>query len=233
MNPVDALMGLQKPDGSIGGSYANPYSTAEAIIGLAGIPLSNLGVSPVSHRAGLAVFYGDNSFFTTCVSFTENSLTGLKLLQRSGLKVETATNPTQGIAVCKIAEIGNTSNDCFGSMPNYWSYWQMGGNGLAYSVIGADQSQVVDGGVDAWIWGSGNPPPLITYQNICEGVAFVLPTATPGSIPIATSIPTTIPSGSTSTVAGAQTGSTVYLIFAAMLLILGVVIIYLIRSHRK
>ena len=79
INPLDALMGLQKPDGSIGGTYANPYSTAEAIIGLSGIPLSNFGNFPTIHRAGLVVFWGDNSLFTTCISFTESSMSGLDL----------------------------------------------------------------------------------------------------------------------------------------------------------
>ena len=241
MNPVDALMGLQKADGSIGGAYANPYSTAEAIIGLSGIPLSDLGVSPVSHRAGLAVFYGDNSFFTACVSFTESSITELELLQRSGLTVGTATNPNQGIAVCKIGGLGDESSDCFGSMPNYWSYW-LKGYGWEYSVLGADRGQVMDGSVNAWSWGTGTPPPSITFQNICEGAAYVLPTAeqasvtptdTPGTTPVPTAIPTTIPTQTPSSIVGAQTGSGVYLIFAAMLLVLGVVIIYLIRSHRK
>ena len=156
-NPLDALMSMQKPDGSIGGTYANSYSTAEAIIGLSGIPLANLGVEPASHKAGLVIFYGNDSLFTTCISFTESSISGLDLLDRSGLDVQTATNPNQGTAVCKIGEVGSPSSDCFGSMPNYWSYWQMRANGWDYSVKGADQSLVTDGGVNAWSWGTGKP----------------------------------------------------------------------------
>jgi len=241
-NPVDALLNLQKPDGSIGGMYANTYSTAEAIIGLSGIPLSYLGISPTSHRAGLAIFSGDNSLFTTCVSFTESTITGLDLLQRSGLAIETATNPTQGTAVCKIGHVGDASNNCFGSMPNYWSYWQLGENGWGYSVVGADQSQVVDGGVYAWSWGAGDPPAILTFQNICEGVAFVLPTATETSIPptdtpqptlIPTLVPATMPPQPIATVAPAKTGVGGYIVYASILLVLGALIIYLIRSRIK
>jgi hypothetical protein len=241
-NPVDALLSLQKPDGSIGGSYANTYSTAEAIIGLSGIPLSNLGISPVSHQAGLAVFYGDNSVFTACVSFPESSITGLDLLQRSGLAIETATNPNQGTAVCKIGDVGDSSNDCFGSMPNYWAYWQQGENGWEYSVVGADQRKVMDGGVNAWSWGSGNPPALITFQNICEGVAFVLPTATVTSIPptdtpqptpVPTLVPATVPPQPTVAVAAAKNGAGSYIVYASILLVLGALIIYLIRFRGK
>jgi hypothetical protein len=240
-NPVDALMSLQKPDGSIGGTYANTYSTAEAIIGLSGKPLSNLGVAPVSHRAGLAIFGGDNSLFTTCISFTEDSITSLDLLQRSGLAIETATNPNQGTAVCKIGEEGDPSNDCFGSMPNYWSYW-LNGNGWEYSVIGADQGQVKDGSVNAWSWGTGNPPPLISFQNICEGATYVLPTAeqtiasptnTSAASPVPTSIPPTLPPQPTPTVTGTQRGVGTYIVYASILIVFGVLIIYLISSRKK
>ncbi len=241
-NPLDALMSLQKPDGSIGGTYANSYSTAEAIIGLSGIPFSNLGAAPASYRAGLVIYYGDATLFTTCLTFTESSLNGLELLQRSGLAVQTATNPNQGTAVCKIGEVGSPSSDCFGSMPNYWSYWQMGTNGWDYSVKGADQSPVTDGIVNAWSWGSGNPPPLLTFQNTCEGVAYVLPTSTPTSAPaetvplptlVATIVPATQPPQATPTAAGAGRTAGSYIVYASILLVLGVLIIYLIRSNRK
>jgi hypothetical protein len=242
-NPLDALMSLQKPDGSIGGTYANPYSTAEAIIGLSGIPLTNLANPLANHRAGLVIYYRDDSIFTTCVSFTESSLTGLQLLERSDLTIETATDPTKGTAVCKIDGVGSPSSDCFGGMPNYWSYWQMGANVWEYSVTGADQAKVTDGAVNAWSWGSGNPPSLITFQNTCEGVAIVLPTPTQTSVPptgtteptAATTVTsTTLPpiATSTPTPAGTQKATGSYIVYASILLVLGVLIIYLFRSRR-
>jgi hypothetical protein len=241
-NPVDALQGLQKADGSIGGTYSNPYSTAEAIIGLSGIPLADLGISPANQQAGLAVFYGNNSLFTTCEIFAGNSITGMDLLQRSGLGIETATNPNQGTAVCKIEDVGDAASDCFGSMPDYWSYWQLGENGWQYSVVGAEQSQVVDGGVYAWSWGVGDPPPVLTFQNICEGVAFALPTATLTAMPATdtpqtTSEPTYVPptsaTQSTETSLPTKTGMGTYILYASILLVLGALIIYLIHSHNK
>ena len=50
-NPLTALASLQKPDGSIGGTYANAYSTIEAIYGLTGTPLYNLGALARAQRA--------------------------------------------------------------------------------------------------------------------------------------------------------------------------------------
>lgn len=242
INPVDALLGLLKSDGAIGGTYANTYSTAEAIIGLAGIPLSNFGIARVTHRAGLAIFSGDTTLYTTaCISYTETSITGLDLLKRSPLPIETATNPTQGTAVCKIGEVGDASNNCFGSMPNYWAYWQLGKDGWEYSTVGVEQSQVVDGGVYAWSWGTGNPPPVLTFQNICEGVVFVLPTTTATfqpptqtsqPSPIATLVPTVMAPEPTAAPSAARANTSNYLVYAAILLVLGLVIIYLMRSRR-
>jgi hypothetical protein len=241
-NPLDALVSLQKPDGSIGGTYANSYSTAEAILGLSGIPLSRLGQGSVTHRAGLVVFYGGDSYDTRCISYTESSLTGLDLLLHSGLTVETATNPSQGTAVCKIGATGSPSFDCFGGMPDYWSYWQLGANGWEYSATGADQTQVMDGSVNAWNWSTGNPPPLVSFQNICEGVTIVLPTLTPTSIAATstaepnqteTSSPATATPSPTSVPTTLQNGPTSYLIYAVILLGLGLLILYIIRSRRQ
>ncbi len=241
INPIDALLGLLKPDGAIGGTYANTYSTAEAIIGLSGAPLSSLVKAATPQRAGLAVFSGDNSLFTACISYTSGSLTGLALLQQSGLAIETATNPTQGTAVCKIGQVGDSSNNCFGSMPNYWSYWVVGTNGWEYSPVGADQSKVADGGVYGWSWGAGNPPPLVTFQNTCEGVAIALPTTTATTLPptstaqpsaAATPVPTQPVAQPTSTPAAANTSTGNYIIYAAILLALAVLVLYLIRARR-
>jgi hypothetical protein len=240
-NPVDALMGLLKPDGEIGGTYANTYSTAEAIIGLSGVPLSNLAKTEVTHRAGLAVFSGNNSLFTDCISYTSTSLTGLQLLQSSGLAIETATNPTQGTAVCKIGAVGDASNNCFGSMPDYWNYWVLGENGWEYSAVGAGQGQVVDGGVYAWSWGTGDAPPVVSFQNICEGVAIVLPTTTATSLPPAitsptgpeaTLVPTQAAPQPTAAPPAATTSTGNYITYAAILLALGLLVLYLIRARK-
>jgi hypothetical protein len=49
--PLKALSSLQKPDGSIGGTYVNAYSTAEAVFGLSGQPLYALGLTGRVQRA--------------------------------------------------------------------------------------------------------------------------------------------------------------------------------------
>jgi hypothetical protein len=182
-NPVDALLGLQKADGSIGGTYANAYSTAEAIIGLSGAslryPISLLQKTSV----GLAVFPGDGTVITACLTINGKNIDGLALLQNSGLTSETATNPTQGTAVCKIQQVGCPASDCFCKMPNYWSFWQASDAGWVYSSQGAMQTLAANGDVQAWSWGSGDPPPAITFANICENAPFAMPEVTQTSLP--------------------------------------------------
>ncbi len=241
-NPVDALLSLQKPDGSIGGTYANTYSTAEAIIGLAGISLSGSVSLPAEHQAGLAVFFGDGTVYTACVTFSEDDLTGSDLLQRSGLEIESATNPNQGTAVCKIGDVGCPSSSCFCSMPDYWSYWQLIEGAWVYSSTGADQSQVADGDVNAWNWGSGDPPPLITFQNICEGEPFVMPAATetslpPTDTPLPTQAPTSVPAITmtqpAATPIAPRTTTGTYLVYISIVVVLAALIIYLVLSRHK
>ncbi|HSB66393.1 MAG TPA: prenyltransferase/squalene oxidase repeat-containing protein [Anaerolineales bacterium] len=245
INPVDALLALQKPDNSIGGTYANTYSTAEAIIGLAGVPLTTYAKEPALQLAGLAIFSGGDSLITECISFT-GSISGLDLLQRSGMAIETATNPNQGTAVCKIGDVGDASNNCFGSMPNYWAYWILGDNGWQYSAQGAVQSEVVDGGVYAWAWGQGKAPAILTFQGICSGgarlqqAATVTPLpATETSIPspvatrVATLAATQVPVQPTTSPVASGTHTSTYIIYALVLLVLGLLIIILIRSRGR
>ncbi len=50
-DPAAALLSLQQADGRIGGTYANAYSTAEALFGLSGRPLYALGGRAQARRA--------------------------------------------------------------------------------------------------------------------------------------------------------------------------------------
>jgi hypothetical protein len=127
-------------------------------------------------------------------------------------------------------------------MPNYWAYWILGDQGWEYSAIGAGQSKIIDGGVYAWTWGTGNAPAVVSFENICLGVASVLPTTTPTSIPatitsqpspVATLAPTQVPIQPVITPAPTGTSTGTYVIYAVILLVLGVLIILLIRIRSR
>ena len=50
-NPLDAIVSMAKPSGCIGGTYANAYSTLEAVLGLAPQALTTLGSGSRARRA--------------------------------------------------------------------------------------------------------------------------------------------------------------------------------------
>ncbi len=132
-----------------------------------------------SPRAALIVQFGDGSYITRCVPFSEESITGLELLTRSGLQVS-----LWGGAVCRIEEQGcdYPAQACFcqcrGSSCQYWSYWHWraatgpsaGEGSWAYAQIGSGDYPVQDGAVEAWLWGDAqNPPVTVSFAEICGG----------------------------------------------------------------
>ena len=167
-DPVSALAGLQKEDGSIGGTYANTYSTAEALLGLAGRPLSALALPWQPNRAGLVVQSAEGQVATACVRFGEGEMSGFDLLAISGLGVDSVTDPSLGTAVCSIGGTGCPVNDCFCAMPEYWSYWEPGPTSWAYAATGSAQTQVVNGSLNGWSWGDGVLPAFYSFQDICR-----------------------------------------------------------------
>jgi len=106
---------------------------------------------------------------TRCISFPESSISGLELLARSGLEVV-----TWGGAVCQIGQTGcqYPSEPCFCQCMrppcSYWSYWYWKDNRWMYSAIGSADHAVVDGSVEAWMWGNADTPPdAVTFKEVC------------------------------------------------------------------
>jgi hypothetical protein len=251
-DPVGALAGLQKPDGSIGGTYANTYSTAEALLGLATQPLISLAQPWQPDRSGLVVQFAEGEAITVCVRFGNDSLTGYEVLVRSGLAVDPLTDPSMGVAVCGIENTGCPVSDCFCGMPNYWSYWQAGSTGWAYAATGSGQSLVTNGSVEGWSWGEGIAPASYSFQDICQygdaPVSLDGATATPTpDLPPATSTveattppqpvePTTVPVSPSATPTGTTTsgsGGFMYLIFGLLVLWLGLSSYWILRNRKK
>ena len=167
-DPLAALYSLVKEDGSIGGTYVNAYSTADALIGLGQTPFPALALLPVYQRAALLVQNGDGALFPLCVAFTEEAISGFELLQRSGLEIASVTDPSLGTAICGIGAQGCPASQCFCGMPNYWAYWQAGEGDWAYAVSGSEQSVVKDSTVEGWSWGEGTPPAWLSFDQVCQ-----------------------------------------------------------------
>jgi hypothetical protein len=152
-----------------------------------------------TNRAGLIVVHGDGRVLTRCVTFTEDRISGVTLLQRSGLTVDANSGP-MGSAVCTINSEGCPANDCFCQCKStpcaYWNYFHRNGDGSwAYSGMGAATWTVGDGDIDGWVWGDGSaPPPALTLDAICSAEhSFVEPEMPPTGAPSATPLPSETP----------------------------------------
>jgi hypothetical protein len=141
------------------------------------------------HRAGLVIRYADGSVQTQCVAFSEPSITGEELLQRSGLAVTLDYNAGLGGAVCSINNQGCAYpiKDCFckctGIQCEYWAYYHRTAAGWQYASSGASSFLVNDGALEGWSWGAGNfssgvEPPLVAFNEVCAPPATATPTAT-------------------------------------------------------
>lgn len=150
-----------------------------------------------SNRVGLVVGKGDGSFVTRCVEFVEDELSGYDLLMRSGLQVVAIQSGGMGVMICEIDGEGCPANNCWckcsGSTCTYWSYWHLEGREWSYAFMGALSHRVRSGDVDGWTWGAGDPPPALSFEQICAppATAPLSPTATPTILP--TDTPTLAP----------------------------------------
>jgi hypothetical protein len=156
------------------------------------------------YQAGLLVVHGDGSVITRCVTFTEPEISGLTLLQRSGLQWQSSNGP-MGAALCTLDGEGCSVSDCFCQCKQapcaYWNYFTGSGDGSwLYSGIGAAVRTLKHGDIDGWVWGDGaSGPPNRTFDSICgvetsdDVTALLQPSSTPVP-PEATTAATVVPS---------------------------------------
>jgi len=117
--------------------------------------------------AGLMIDYGDGRVAYALVPFSEESLSGVELLRRSGLPLVTVPFGGLGEGVCSIDAVGCDPGACRRRLCQsadrespFWQYLrQTEGGAWSPAVLGASQASVENGDVDAWAW-SGTPPEL-------------------------------------------------------------------------
>ena len=159
------------------------------------------GTSDGVNRAGLVVTFGGGRTENFCIEFTEESITGMQLLQRSGLTVVTDSFGGVGAAVCNIDgegcdDPGNCFCKCGGGQCQYWAYFQFRDGAWAYSPQGSGLRIVRDGDTDGWVWGpigNGDGLPRGTPDCAITPTATPLPTGTPTAKPTRTPAPTRTP----------------------------------------
>jgi hypothetical protein len=146
------------------------------------LPVTTRGQT--TNRAGLVLLGSDGVVQTYCVAFTEDTISGVELLQRA--KLPLITQPSgNNAAVCKIGNDGCDfpAEDCFcrfggGQRGEYWAFWQLRGAAWEYAQLGAGAARVENGDVNGWAWGAGESgsglqPPVRTFEQICSQSSVV------------------------------------------------------------
>lgn len=145
-------------------SQAARWGIVGVILTVGVLFMMSLGSTPISaflngtpNTADLVVQLGNGDVLVRHVTFTETSISGLELLQRSGLELGIAEFDF-GAAVCSIEGTGCPVDDCFCSTILYWNYAHQENAQWASSMVGAGDYNVTDGAVEGWSWGQTLPP---------------------------------------------------------------------------
>jgi hypothetical protein len=169
-----------------------PVLAALAVVAVLAGPVTEVPTASaqVQNRAAVVVDTGSGSA-AVCVRFSEPTITGLDALQRAGLGAVVRSFSGQGGAVCGLNGVGCPADDsCLTCQaPNYWAYHRAGpgAGGFAFSSTGAGSTQVTDGSVEGWRWGTGAAPAFRTVDQVCG--APPAPAPSPGTPDPATPAP--------------------------------------------
>lgn len=140
--------------------------------GGAGSPLrTGSAVASAPNRAAVVVDTG-SEVKTACVEFAESSITGVEALQRAGFEPVARGYGGIGVAVCSLCGKGCPADgSCLTCLsPDYWSYHRApsGQGAFAYSQVGPGATEVRNGDVEGWRWGTGGAPAFLSFQSVCS-----------------------------------------------------------------
>jgi squalene cyclase len=166
--PIYNLFSYQKASGGFIFSQDFPdeslMSTTTAVLAATG---GNYLIQPTDAQksliAGLVVQTDLGDVSTACVSFDDASISGLALLDESGIPYQ-----VQDGFMNSILEVSNPQG---GTM--YWSYWHWDGREWVFNNTGAGDSRVFPGSIEAWFFTSWEmfpslPPDFVPHINaIC------------------------------------------------------------------
>lgn len=171
-NPVGNLLTYQKANGSFVLNWDFPDDNLMAT-GMAMLALFNGDYIAetdfeLTKKAAILVALGEDTPFMDCIAFEEGSISGLDLLDRSIFTY----NIQEGF-IKSIIAVGNPEGGT-----NYWSYWAWNGREWVFNNMGAGESQVLPGTIEAWHFTSWEvfpslPPNFVPHLNeICHGTVL-------------------------------------------------------------
>jgi len=173
--------------------------------GAGAIAAALLAMHPVHaavHHAALVIQHSSGSLITRCVAFAEEQITGLQLIERSGVPYEAQSFGSVGSAICQLdREPSTVPSGCFGSGP-YWQYFHRRSSGWQTSALGAGSSALRDGDMDGWHYAAAanQAPGTVAFASICAAppppAAATVTTVTPAPnqatpLPVETASPAT------------------------------------------
>ncbi len=136
---------------------------AFAIAGVVGIPGSGVAHAAGPHRAMVVVDTGATTY-QKVISFDGDSITGIQALQLASAEPVVYSFSGQGGAVCRLFGVGRDAGpNCLGGADGdnrYWAYFRApsGTSSFTYSRAGGGSTQVHDGDVEGWKFGTGTAP---------------------------------------------------------------------------
>jgi hypothetical protein len=145
------------------------WLTAAAAAALLAALISIRPAHAAIRHAALVIQHSSGSLITRCVAFAEDQISGLQLVERSGMQHEAQSFGSIGTAICQLdREPATVAPGCFGSGP-YWQYFHRQGGTWQASAYGASASVVHDGDMDGWHYASGaNEAPLpVAFAVVC------------------------------------------------------------------
>lgn len=163
---------------------------ALAVSGLGDRRNTSTAAAAELHHAAVVIDTADGKVRKFCLAFPEAAISGAEALRRVESEVVFASYGPRGQAVCSLCGVGCPAGDCFCDRSKYWAYHRAGPGGApyAFSRAGVSSTEVRDGDVEGWRWGTGDAPPAATVGEVC-GVPE--PPARTGSAAGATTTTTT------------------------------------------
>ncbi len=129
-------------------------------------------------KAGVVVVHGDGRVVTECVRLDRATISGLQLLERTGIPFSAARFGF-GTAICRLDGEGpdtTDSSDCFSDpQDRFWGYWTQdkGDAGPVSSEFGAGDRRVRRRSIDYWVWDAlpSEAPATLTFAQVCGAAA--------------------------------------------------------------
>ena len=144
-----------------------PIAGAAAVLAVLG--LSQHAHAATLHHAALVVEHSSGRLLTRCVGFLEDQISGLQLIERSGIEYQAQQFGGLGSAICQLdSEPQPVPSGCFGGGA-YWQYFHRTPSGWIQSGAGVSTWSLHDGDLDGWRYasGAGQAPVNISFQSVC------------------------------------------------------------------